>query len=105
MSISDLPVWRTFGDGEDAGFLVYGDTRSELRMVSLTSGKTLWKRELEKVKSVLPLEGGTLMVVWRRGIQILSADGTVVLDRDSPFKVKTTFDPVVRDMMEAPGAT
>ena len=98
MPISRFPTWSTFGEGANKGFLVYGDTRNELQMVSLTSGEVLWSREMEKVRSVLPLDGQTFIVVWRHGIKRLSADGTILLDRAAPEKVKTVFDPVFKDI-------
>jgi hypothetical protein len=98
MPISALPSWNTFGDGEGEGFLVYGDTGSELQMVSLSTGEVLWSREMEKVRSVLPLDDHTFILVWRQGIQKLSADGTVLLDAAAPEKMKTVFDPVFKDI-------
>ena len=93
-----LPSPHVFGEGEGKGFLVFGDDRSELRMVSLTTGKMLWSHQAEKVKDVLREQDGSLMVVWRFGIKRFAPDGKLLEEIPAPGKIKTTFSPVLRDI-------
>jgi hypothetical protein len=78
MSISQLPAWTVFGEEPDEGILVFSDERGTLEMVSLRTGAALWSRQVEGVLSVLPLGTDSFMVVWKQGLQIIQADGSVV---------------------------
>ncbi|MCP3979101.1 MAG: PQQ-binding-like beta-propeller repeat protein [bacterium] len=93
-----LPSKQVFGEGDAKGFLVFGDDRSELRMVSLTTGKLLWSHKAEKVKDVLREQDGSLVVIWRHGIKRFAPDGTLLEEIAAPGKIKTTFSPVLRDI-------
>lgn len=98
--VGALPGWNVFDTGAGKGFLVFGEDRTELRMVSLATGDTLWSHDSdEKVKELLPLQDGRrFIVVWKEGIRIFDASGEVLVDRPAPDKIKTTFSPVYRDL-------
>ena len=95
-----LPSWHVFGEGEGKGYLVFGENRSELRMVSLKSGTVLWSTAMsEKVLEIVPLpDGDRFIIVAPNGIQLMNTAGDVLARYKSPDKIKAKFPPVYRDL-------
>jgi hypothetical protein len=95
-----LPSWRVFGEGEGKGYLVFGENRKELRMVSLKTGVVLWSTAIsEKVLEIVPLtDGDRFVIVSGDGIQLMNTAGDVIARYRSPDKIKSKFPPVYRDL-------
>ncbi len=95
-----LPSWHMFGEGNDKGYLVYGENRSELRMVSLETGAVRWSTAAsDKVLEIVPLpDGDRFIIVASNGIQLMNSAGDVLARHKSPDKIKAKFPPVYRDL-------
>ena len=95
-----LPSWRVFGEGDGKGYLVFGENRKELRMVSLTRGAVLWTTAIsEDVLDIVPLpDSDRFVIVSANGIQVMSTAGDVLARHKSPDKIKAKFPPVYRDL-------
>ena len=96
----ELPSWRIFGNGNDRGYLVFGENRTELRMVSLATGNTLWStRTSDRVLEIVPLPAGDrFIVVSKDGIRLMDAGGTELADYPAPAPIKAKYPPVYRDL-------
>lgn len=95
-----LPSWHMFGEGEGKGYLVFGENRSELRMVSLRTGAELWSTTVsDKALEIVPLpDGDRFIIVAGTGIQMMNTAGDVLARYESPDKIKAKFPPVYRDL-------
>ena len=98
--LTTMPSWQVFGDGDHRGYLVFGDNRSELRMISLLSGKVLWSHTAPgDVLEIVPLnDGERFIAVLEDRIRLLDADGTELADYEAPAEIKTKYPPVYRDL-------
>jgi outer membrane protein assembly factor BamB len=97
--VSAMPSWHIFDVGGNRGFLTFGEDRSELRMLSLSTGEILWTHSMERVQDVIPLADGThLMAIWDEGVQILDASGNLVSNRVAPGEIRKRTEPVYADL-------
>jgi hypothetical protein len=75
-----MPSWQIFGDGDDRSYLVFGDDRSELRMISLASGKHFlaWRPATDELRwdtSLFGLLGGAHLVELYDAFEDIDGDG------------------------------
>jgi hypothetical protein len=97
--ILEFPSWNVFHIGDERGFLVFGEDRGDLNMMSLESGDVLWSRKSEEIIEVLPMAAGDrFLTVMERGIAILDVHGNVVAEYAAPDKIKAKYPPVYRDL-------
>ena len=97
--ISRMPTQRVFATGNGPGFIVYGEDRKEIRMLSLTTGKTIWTHQMEAVREIVPgREDDEFIAVWRHGIKFLHASGEILSEHAAPAKIKATVPPIFRDL-------
>lgn len=97
--VGELPSWQVFRIGDEQGFLVLGEKRTELRMISLNSGRALWSHSSDEVLEILPLaESEQFIAVWEDRIGIFDASGKRLAEHTAPDKIKTKFSPVYRDL-------
>ena len=99
-SVWEMPSWRIFGSGADRGYLVFGENRSELRMVSLATGNTLWSTRMsDKVLEIVPLRSGDrFILVSKTGIRLMDAGGSELAEYPAPATIKAKYPPVYRDL-------
>jgi len=97
--IVELPSWLVYRIGDEQGFLAFGNKRNDLRMISLRTGKSLWRLETDKVLDILPLPGGSkFIIVWSDRIAIFDTAGKMLAEHRAPDKIKTKYSPVYRDL-------
>ena len=81
--VGALPSWHVFGSDSNKGFLVYGEDLTDLRMVGLSTGKTLWSHDTdEKVRDIVPLQDGERFIAVRKeGIRMYDSSVRLRLPR------------------------
>lgn len=96
---SQLPSWRIFGAGDAQGYLVFGENRRQLRMLSLTSGEVLWSLTMpDTVLDIVPLSNERFIAVSANEIRLVTANGIEQARYDAPATIKAKFPPVYRDL-------
>ncbi len=98
--VAQLPSWHVFSEGRQKSYLVFGENRTEIRMVGLDSGSTLWSASAsDKVLEIVPLpDGERFIMVSNDGIQLMNTGGETLARYTAPEKIKTKFPPVYRDL-------
>jgi hypothetical protein len=97
--ILDFPSWRVFRHDDERGFLMFGEDRSDLHLVSLDTGEVLWSRRFEEIIDIVPLPSGERFIaVMERGIAIVDASGQVVAEHKAPDKIKAKYPPIYTDL-------
>jgi len=100
LGLNALASSQVFGRGDGKRVLLYGnDDHTELRMIALATGETVWSDQVEEVLQILPLsDGDRFMAIEESAIRIYGADGALEANVPAPDKIKTKYPPIYRDL-------